>query len=351
MIRSECHRAAAHKVQVRTLTDVGARQKSEEIFCHRIDPIGADNVQGALARKLLPPRPVGISCGGIVDRIRRCHGAEVSIAKGIVRHCGRERSPLPPAQELVVPEYEHLVLPDGPPKAECALVLIERRGPRPFTAGPRIGDFLGERIGRKRGLVHVGPPHRTVYFVRPRLGHVLGDQSCRVAELGIVIAGGHLELRHRILVGYKHNLIAETASRVRDPVDHVLIGAEPHAVDGDGGGPARRFAFPDLQNVFDRARNDVEKLAQVVSGDGEGFDSLLVDISGDIRFLALQQRRGRGHRNLLAHRAQLESGIDPHRRVNLQSDVRLNETFESGKSFSNCKGEVIICGNGPGVKY
>src|SRR5437016_12723302 len=109
--------------------------------------------------------------------MRRCKGAEVPISKRCGRYRGRDRVALGSAQKLVVSEYKHFILPDWTSKAGTALVLIERRGSETLTLGPRTRNLLAEWIGRKGGLVHIGPPCRSVHLVGPRLRDVLCDHS------------------------------------------------------------------------------------------------------------------------------------------------------------------------------
>src|SRR5581483_1579192 len=82
LVRREWRFAAAQVVGIRILVKVGTGQQIQKIYRNRAEMTRGDDV----ARERRPSRSIGIACGRIEYWIRRSNGAEVSIAKSVVRN-------------------------------------------------------------------------------------------------------------------------------------------------------------------------------------------------------------------------------------------------------------------------
>ena len=149
LVLIEQHGTASGIVHVSVLAQIGAWQPAKNFCGHAADPIRADEVQNAVASKLLTSRPVGIPGQGIKNWVGSREGAEVASPESIVGHGGGQRSSLTRSSQLEISKEEHAVLLNWASQAKPSLVPLEGRRSKAFPVLASGGYFLGKGVCRK----------------------------------------------------------------------------------------------------------------------------------------------------------------------------------------------------------
>ena len=250
-------------------------------------------------------------------------GREDAVALVRVRHDGHVGLLVALAAALPTAEEKRLVPADGPAERGAELVLPQRFGVR--LAVP-VAVHVVEHVARIEDVVAHVLVRRAVELVRARLDADDHHRAGVLAELGGVVAGLHLELRHGVERRHHHLHLAVLHPHhvvvVVDAVDEeavlrhrLAVRVEPALTVAAGGGGGHAGSEP-------------RKLLEIPAVQRERADLVLLDHLGERGGLRLQQRRLGGDRDAFGHLADFQFQVHAHAVLRVQFDFLLDRFLE-----------------------
>ena len=266
--------------------------------------------------RLLTKPPVSVSLRAAVAGRRRERGEVASQHRRGRRVADDRRRVALFDAALVAAEHEHLVLDDR--RAERAAELI----------AAEIVFLRREVVALDEVVVAVELERVAVNLVRSGLGHQV-DRG-----------GGVITVARRQRAGLDLELLQRIGERRRQvqAVERIVVRAAVHDV-GDAVGLAAGHRDRHGRKILvgvevagrrgGREAGEEDQLGRLPAVERQLHDALVVDHLADAGVLGFDQRRVRGHRDLLADRADRERHVDLGVRSDLQHDAVAHVGVES----------------------
>ncbi len=305
---------------------VGGGEQGEDLPGQGADPVGGDHVAG----EGLPPRPVRVSGGGVVDLGGGL--AEVPVAEVHGRDVVEVHLAQVVARPLVVREEEELVLDDGPAQGRPEL-LVARGG-----LGP------GEIVLGQRAIAVAEEERAPLELVGAGLEGHRAHRPPGPPELRVVVARAHAHGLDRVRGGDEHGEEAGLVVVV-DPLEHHVVGEARLAVHlgGEAVLGVEELGVGPEGPAGPRNRHQ-EALEVPVEGQRSLGELLALDEPSGVGPVGLQHRLLLDDGDGLLQVAHGQAEVHAHGRVHIQLDPVAQDGLEAGELRRHPVDAVLLVG-------